>query len=821
MHARITLRRVALAAALLVPALSFADPDAITEGSMRTVTADGRRVALPLEHTAVEAEVSGFVSRVQVVQTFQNPFAERIEALYVFPLPDKGAVDGMTMRIGQRTVRGEIKRREEARQLYEAAKNQGRTAALLDQERPNIFTQAVANILPGEKIQITLTYVAPLAYDAGEYTFNFPMVVGPRYIPANGSVSAAEAKRISPPLLPEGLRSGHDVSLTLKLDAGVEIREMRSPSHDVEIIRQGMRAAEVRIKPHDTLPNKDFILRYAVAGERLQAAVLTHRNESEGFFTLMLQPQADFRAQEITPKEMFFVIDQSCSQSGLPMAKQKAIIHQALERMNANDTFNVITFHSGVGFFSPKSLPNNRENVARAKAFVDGLQTNGGTEMLLGIGAALNHPRDPERLRMVLFLTDGYVGNDLQVIDAVQKQIGHSRMFLYGVGSSVNHFLLERMAEVGRGYYQYSPPTEDTQKSVERFYDRIAKPYLVDLELDFGSMGVEEVYPRQLKDLYAAQPIIVTGRFKGGGRGAFTLKGRIANRPYTERIEVELPRATQVANSALASMFGRAKIEHLSAQQYGGEKPELIEAITKTALAYKLMSPYTSFVAVDEAVRTGEGAPAQVVQPVLAPEGTVHGAFAQPQGQAVGTGSSSLGGLGGGGARASAAPRSPPAPPAFVRPSPRSAPAAEAEPAPIASATPSERPTRRKAAIDFGDDSVKGELSKPEEKQDKAKRALPRIAQVVVKGPAAKADVEALVRRAMSSVRKQLEADGFRGEVTLQLELGADGKVTNVALVHGGAGSAALVKTLVSALQTQRLDAQGSASTVVLRLVVE
>ncbi len=797
------LRPTLLVVALLTPLLSFAQgaPDAARDrgdpgGELKTQLEDGKVVPLPLKHTKVSAEVSGFVSRVEVVQTFHNPFEQRIEAVYVFPLPDNGAVDGMVMQVGRRTIRGEIKRREEARALYEAAKTQGRTAALLDQERPNIFTQQVANILPGEEVQVTLTYVAPLQYDDGRYTFNFPMVVGPRYMPLDGSVK--DAQKLSPPLLPEGTRSGHDISLTLKLDAGMPLRKLVSPSHDVEITRKGMREATVTLEPHDTVPNKDFILRYDVAGERLQAGILTHRDERGGFFTLMLQPQADFRSEEVTPKEMFFVIDQSCSQSGLPMEKQKGIIHEALSKLHPRDTFNVITFHSGVQFFSPRSLPNTPANVAKAKAFVDALQANGGTEMLHGVNQALGQPQDKDRLRMLLFLSDGYVGNDNQIIDAVQKQVGSARMFTYGVGSSVNHFLLQRMAEVGRGYYQYSPPTEDTRASVEKFYERIAKPYLVDLSLDFGDLGVTEVYPRTLRDLYAAQPLIVTGRFEGGGTGKFTLKGRIANRPYEERIEVSLPTAVQAENAALASMFGRAKVEHLMSQLYGGEKPELVEAVTKTALQHRLMSKYTSFVAVDEVARAGEGAPATVVQPLPIPEGTQHQAFG-----ATGAGAPVATGVGG-------AP-----PPALLM-------------------------MRRSAPMQFDDSSVEGALMKPDgapgpskrktrdvspaepkpvaEEKQQVRALSARVEGVVVKGPLTKAEVERAVTNVLTKLHAQLRAEGYRGKVTLKLLVGADGQVTQVVLVHAGTGSGKSVKRLQDGLRAQRLPAKSGPSEVVVQL---
>ncbi|MBX5481665.1 MAG: VWA domain-containing protein [Myxococcaceae bacterium] len=814
----------------LLPSTAYAsanDPGAITEGSMRALRDDGAPIPLPLEHTDVQAEISGFVSRVQVVQTFHNPFQERIEAIYVLPLPDKGAVDSMTMEVGQRTVRGVIKNREEARQLYEAAKNSGRTAALLDQERPNIFTQSVANILPGERITVTLTYVAPLEYDHGQYTFNFPMVVGPRYIPgtplggqSQGTGTHADtdrvpdASRIFPPLLPEGTRSGHDISLTVKLDAGVPIQKMECVSHDVEIIRSGTRRAEVRLKPSDAIPNKDFILRYDVAGDQLEAGILTHKDERGGFFTLMLQPQADFRTSEITPKEMFFVIDQSCSQSGLPMEKQKGIIYEALDHMNPGDTFNIVSFNSGVNFFAPKALANTPENVARARRFVDGLQANGGTEMLQGVLACLDAERDPQRLRMVLFLSDGYVGNDEEIIHAVEQHIGNARMFTYGVGASVNHYLLDRMAEVGRGDYQYARPDEDTKQSVARFYDRISKPYLVDIELDYGDLGVEEVYPKRVRDLFASQPIILTGHYGAGGHGKFTLKGRIAGKPYVEEIEVDLPKAAQPENEALASMFGRAKIEHLAGLQHGGEKPEIVKAITDTALRFRLMSAYTSFVAIDDVVRTGQGAPISVQQPVPTPEGTRYEAFA-----ATGPRRAAAHGAAWSGVAASA---SVPAP-TVAMPPPPPVPSRNARaPARMIAAEAKEVDLPAKdVALDV--DEQKEAKPAEERKRDsdvKKVRALRlQVRELIIRGPMTRAAAQRQLQQALEQVAHRL-AGRFEatGDLTLSLTIGADGTVTAIAVIHDGLHVADLTTELRAVLKTIRFAANPSGSVVTVRI---
>src|SRR4051812_23834459 len=293
---------------------------AITQGMLMSVKSNGEPAGpCPLKHTDVKADISGFISRVTVTQEFENPYQEKIEAVYTFPLPGNSAIDDMTMKIGDRVVRGKIKRREEARAIYEAARDKGYAAALLDQERPNIFTQAVANIRPGEKVVVTIKYVEILKYEDGAYEFVFPMVVAPRYIPAN----VGDASRIEPPVTPPGTRAGHDIAVEVTLDAGVPIDFLRSLTHDVDITRPAPNTARLNLKDKAELPNRDFVLQYDVSGKGVQDAVLTHHDARGGFFTMILQPPAKAPAADIAPKELVFVLDTSGSMSGFPIEKAK------------------------------------------------------------------------------------------------------------------------------------------------------------------------------------------------------------------------------------------------------------------------------------------------------------------------------------------------------------------------------------------------------------------------------------------------------------------------------------------------------------------
>ncbi|HCU36140.1 MAG TPA: trypsin [Armatimonadetes bacterium] len=623
--------------AMTSPGTAVAQDDAVPgEGALSaTIREDGqvKHLEFPLKHTEVRASIAGMVADVEVTQEFGNPYDQKIEAVYVFPLPENAAVNDMTMKVGERTVRGLIKKRDEARQLYDEAKQAGHVASLLEQERPNIFTQSVANIEPGKTILVTIRYVADLKYDHGTYTFVFPMVVGPRYIPGTPTGQQAggwapdtdqvpDASRITPPVLKPDERSGHDIRVTVRLDAGVRIKGLRSKSHEVDIRTEGDSRARVILLPGDRIPNKDFVLEYDVVGDKPEMALLTHRQpgSKHGYFMLMIQPKAELRAEEITPKEMIFVVDNSGSMSGYPIEKAKETMRRCLKGMNPNDSFQVIRFSESASALSDRPLPNTPGNVKKGLKYVDDMQGMGGTEMIEGIKASLSYPPDPERVRIVCFMTDGYIGNENEILAAIEKLLGNARLFSFGVGSSVNRYLLDRMAEVGRGMVQYVRPDEETETCVSRFYERIDKPFLMDIDIDWNGLKVTDLYPRRIPDLFSAQPVIIHGRYTQGGKADIVLKGTVGGEAYSQPLAVELPSAN-AEDEAMASLWARARVEDLMARMYAGEKQELVGEVTQLGLEFRLMTNYTSFVAVEEKTVT-EGGQAKTVQvPVPMPEG--------------------------------------------------------------------------------------------------------------------------------------------------------------------------------------------------------
>ena len=666
----------------------------VTQGALRVVKPGGEVVECPLKHTDVAADISGFIARVKVTQVFFNPLDEKIEAVYVFPLPHKAAVDDMTMVIGQRRIVGLIKRRAEARQIYEAALAQGATAALLEQERPNIFTQSVGNIAPRQEIRIEISYVDVLEYDMGAYEFHFPMVVGPRYIPGSptsgippvppelkGKVGeldkskvpegpdkpkgtgwspdtnrVPDASRITPPVLKPDYRNGHDVSLSVTLDAGVPVQDLKVTSHEATIQRTGKSQAAVKLSPADSIPNKAFVLRYGVVGKMPEMAMLTHTDAGgRGYFMLMVQPADDERLRNAPPREIVFLVDVSGSMSGLPTAKVIDAMQKFLRLCKPADTVQVITFANQSQKLFEKPVPVSEENIKRALNFTQGLAGGGGTEMLKGIRMVLEEPVDPERVRIAIMLTDGFIGNEAEIIAEVGRRAGDRiRFWCVGIGSDPNRMLLDGVARQGGGMSKILGLKDDPTELVGDVMLRIHRAQLAGVQIEWGGLAVSETYPAKIPELWAGRPIVIFGCYERGGDATIRITGNVEGKPASWPLQVMLPPSEQ-RNEVLAKVWARNKIEDLMQQTFYAGSPEVEEVVTNIALEYRLMSQYTSFVAVDQStigtMREPARPPRRMLVPVPLPEGTRYeGFFGDMNGKgdfdvtdAVGGGTMSLG----------------------------------------------------------------------------------------------------------------------------------------------------------------------------------
>ena len=595
---------------------------------MATLPKEKKEVPVPLKHTDVKASVLGYIATVEVTQQFHNPFNVKIEAKYVFPLPQNAAINEFIMTVGDRRIRGIIRKREEAKRIYEAAKRRGLVASLLTQERPNIFTQSVANIEPSKAIDVNIKYFNTLAYRDGWYEFVFPMVVGPRFNPpgfTDGVGAVARGRRglsgqkTEVQYLRPDERSGHDINVTVKLDAGVKIEELDCPSHAVDKQFSDGGVATVTLKPLDRIPNKDLVLRYKVAGRRIKSSLFVQRDKRGGFFTLMLFPPEDLRSIERHPVEMIFVLDCSGSMRGWPLAKAKAAMERALKSLRPDDTFQVIRFSNNASKLGPEPIRATAKNVRRGLRYVKSLRGSGGTMMIEGIKAALDFAHDPERLRIVSFMTDGYIGNEAQILREISKRLGASRIFSFGVGSSVNRYLLNRMALIGRGAVAYVGLDESAGRAVDLFYERIRHPAMTEITVDWGDLGVSDVYPIRMPDLFVGRPAILTGRFRGAAAGKIRIRGKVGGKPREIALTVRLPDSP--SHGGVAAVWARKQIAVFNdLLAITGDKG-LPNRIKNVALEFGLMSRYTAFVAVDSLTRTSGDHGVSVVQPVPMPKG--------------------------------------------------------------------------------------------------------------------------------------------------------------------------------------------------------
>lgn len=645
---------------LWAPGLASADAGESVSGIVLEAKDEAGDVIgqVPLSHTEVDAEISGHFVRVNVTQYYKNPYDQKIEAVYTFPLSHRGAVDRMTMTVGDRIVSGEVKERGKARRIYEAARAQGYVSALLEQERPNIFTQSLANIEPGADIKIEISYVEVLAMRDADYLFEFPTVVAPRYIPgrpANGEGDAPtpvgrnlpppgspfasptdevpDADRITPmPVRPDG-DVGHDIRFRVAIDSGgPAIRNLRSPSHAIAVSEDGEARKVVTLDEEAAIPNRDFRLSWSVRGDAIGEALFTHTGIydtlGQGFFTLVLNPPREVEEADVRPRELIFVMDNSGSMSGRAgqtsaLAAAKQIVELAIDSMRPDDRFNVISFNNTLEVLWPKSQPNTELNRQQAQAYVDRRQGGGGTELRSAVLRALELEDDGEedetdRLRIVLFLTDGLVGNDDAIIEAIRENADQTRMFPIGMSHSPNRHLLDEMARVGRGAADYVLPDDELEPIVERFTRRLATPVLTDITLEFSSgLDVVELLPapRFLPDLYDYTPLVLHGRYRGEGSGSVTIRGKTGGGDFERRVPLRLP-ASEPRHDTLATLWAREKVSDLT-RSGDYKRDEVIELGEN----FQIMTPYTSFVAVERRRVTLGGEPVEVRVPVAFPKG--------------------------------------------------------------------------------------------------------------------------------------------------------------------------------------------------------
>ncbi len=592
------------------------------------VLADTVDSALPLEHTLVSAQVTGPVANVVVTQRFGNPLESAAELDYLFPLPEKAAITGFELQVGQRQIQGSLQEQEAARSTYDEARGQGKHAGLFEQRRPNLFAVRLANVQPGETIYTKVHYQQQLKFEDASYEFVYPMSLTPKY---DSPQHPEEGQGVHAPVAQIGERIG-PVEINLAVDAGLPVGQPASPSHAVDVVRLDERRFQVRLSGEQT-PDHDFVLRYPVAGEQSQAASWTSKKDGGAFFLATLVPPALEHESEPLPREFVFVLDRSGSMSGEPILQARNALRACLRALNPDDTFRILLFDNELEWFQPEPLAVTQEHVDRADAYLEKVQGRGGTEIVRALEAVLSAPADERRMRFVVFLTDGAVSAETRLLDGIRGRIGAARLFTFGIGPSVNRALLSRMAELGRGRSSFLQLNEDIEGSIIRFQDSVSFPALTDLTLAWENGKAWDVYPARLPDLYYGQPLEICGRLAGEGPQPvkLTVRGKRwqangAAEPVT--LELTLPQPAG-QDLTVERLWARARVDDLLEQMELEPKraDKLRAEILGLALEYNLVTVYTSFVAVDpvDAVAGGQPRIIHVSQPL--PQGLQPGPF--------------------------------------------------------------------------------------------------------------------------------------------------------------------------------------------------
>lgn len=576
---------------------------------------------LPLKSTSVEANISGVIADVAVTQVYENRGRKTIEAVYVFPASTRAAVYGMKMTIGERTITASIDRREAARRQYAQARDQGRSASLLEQHRPNVFQMHVANILPGDVIRVELRYTELIVPEDGTYTFVYPTVVGPRYTGASAGAERPAETWTANPYLHEGEPPTYEFHAAVRLAAGLPIREVSCASHRMNTRFLGPAVAHLELDPLETRGgNRDLILKYRLAGNQIQTGLLLLEGEKENFFMLMMQPPERVAARQIPPREYIFIVDVSGSMHGFPLDISKRLLKDLIGNLRPEDRFNVLLFAGASTVMADRSLPATSENVARALTLIDRQRGGGGTELLPALKRALALPRGEGCSRSVVIATDGYVSLEEEAFDLIRGSLGEANLFAFGIGSSVNRHLIEGMARAGMGEPFVIARPEEAEAGAAKFRRLIQSPVLTGIKVDFGRFQAYDVEPPAIPDVLAERPVLVFGKWKGRPEGIIRVTGRGGEGLYEQSLDAGRFRPEK-ENAALRYLWARHRIALLSDYNLLRSTDRRVEEVTQLGLTYGLLTAYTSFVAVDSVKRADGGQPVVVRQPLPLPQG--------------------------------------------------------------------------------------------------------------------------------------------------------------------------------------------------------
>jgi Ca-activated chloride channel homolog len=591
-----------------------ADTDA--RAGVLVFESDTGAVPAPRVHTDIDMAVTGVIARVRVTQQFQNPGDRWVEGVYSFPLPENSAVNQLQMEVGERVIVGEVREKMEAQQLYQQARANGQRASVIHQQRPNIFRTSVANIGPHETIKISITYLQIVDQQGGRYSLRFPLTITPRYIPGAALTDPAMIDPETPLALINIAHGPHDtatlgdvqpqfaqpntsrqsVRFNIDLDAGVEVANVTSAYHGIKIEKSNGSGYHVELAEKTVAPDRDFELAWTpvVRGSPTATLFRESTNSGEHLLLMFLPPQEG--GQLHTSREVIFIIDTSGSMSGASIEQAREALLTGLSTLRPNDRFNLIQFNSSFDCLFDAPVAATADKIADARRYVIGLRANGGTEMLPALSAAFAMPRSQEHLRQILFVTDGAVSNEAELMRTIHEGLGDARLFTVGIGSAPNGYFMRTAAQTGRGTFTFIGQAGEVEQRMSDLLHKLTTPALTDIELHWPAGVTPEYAPEQISDLYADEPIIITARLPRKTRGTLAISGKAA-RAWTRQISLD----EVESRAGVATLWARNRIADIVNQQAQGVADDVIrQQVLPLALEYQVVSKYTSLLAVDK-----------------------------------------------------------------------------------------------------------------------------------------------------------------------------------------------------------------------------
>jgi Ca-activated chloride channel family protein len=590
---------------------------------------------LPLKETKADVHIAGVIADVVVTQVYRNEGSRPLNARYVFPASTRAAVHGMTLQVGNQRIRAQIREKQQAKKEFETAKAEGKSAALLEQQRPNVFSMSVANVMPQDEIRVELHYSELLVPTEGIYEFVYPTVVGPRYSNAPES-KAEESGWVKSPYLHEKEKPTYAFNIETRIAAGMPIDEILTPSHQTHVDWEDGHTAKVRLDPRETDGgNRDYILRYRLAGQQVQTGLLLYPGQpgqpgaNENFFLLMVQPPRRVTPAQIPPREYIFVLDVSGSMGGFPLDTAKTLMSELIGGLRPTDRFNVLLFSGASKLIAPQSLPATPENVRQVIAEVESAQGGGETELGAALDRAMALPETKGVSRTMIVITDGFVEAEASICEQIRTRLNRSNLFAFGIGTSVNRSLIEGMAHAGQGEPFIVTEPSEAREMAKRLREYVRSPVLTHVEVETTDFQTSDVEPLSVPDLFADRPLVIFGKWHGKPTGTIRVTGLGGEGKFEKVFDVsEAPPSAD--NQALRYLWARARVARLS--DYGAERDDATrQAITGLGLKYELLTAYTSFIAVHEKVRNQEGSAQDVDQPLPMPEGVADTAVGLPE----------------------------------------------------------------------------------------------------------------------------------------------------------------------------------------------